>query len=790
MSSNGKPFSEKPSSQAAKEPAKSYQENPNAQQETEQAILSVPVKNYSDYEIAIESKDDYEDALFGSEDELEQALSESAESKANAPSLSSAKSELENQAIESHSVPIDFSLFLNPESQTEKQTVQLSNQPQKLTISNNGINQSPARKTIPIGEKYQLFKQQLALIAQQIEEEKAAQEQMEAEPEPTPDFNSAFATLSHKLKAKSRELSAKGLAKMGQTKAELEQYFGRTLPERSVPLDFILPIIKNNATSDGGFNESAIEKLFSSKGKNMASLFEIVDRNLEALSKTPLSSSKRIALLNTYAPLLSSKIKALIAMYERKPCNFDDEKRVNMVDYAYSAIKHLITGYKTVYSEYYHLSNLIYGPQRKHINETAFRLMDMLYLEQLLITALHLPAATGTSKTAHKLFYILSLYEPESIHQQHSSLSLEKNSSVVDLFIACQLLQHLVRNNLSSALHRPLKQYLTQYRSLISVIPLAISQRLTPCHPAQQLWISRHDADELSLINSNEPLEPDQNTIYLLVQAFFNQVKQDYVRCLKNRINNKPAILSSLPELSSEQTLLLLSSLNQSIIALEKKTAAPSFSFYQPVKLKAYSSLNTIIAYSHYDYAVKNQGIVKTSQSANNLPELPFASKSVWLCAHADSDDLFLQTTEHKLGTALDIGQLVLFINSALQDQTQNSEASESASTDSNTSSVSLEKPAYLTRITTMERRPQGKLLISAKVLSHHFTAACYLNESQVEKPCLLTVMDQQYSLFADKEEKLFSQQTVPTRFLDESDGQCHIKALTNLMPDSQQFDV
>ncbi|WP_101757048.1 hypothetical protein [Oceanicoccus sp. KOV_DT_Chl] len=447
----------------------------------------------------------------------------------------------------------------------------------KLKILNNGINQSPARKSIPLDDNANAFNNQLQLIATQIEQEKIEMAQANAKPEPavpsqspSPEKNSALSAISQKLKAKSRELSEKGKAKMEQSKAELDEYLGRTLPERTISLEFILPITKSKKDIETNFQEKEIEKLFSAKNKAIASMLEIADRELITLSKAPVSNSKRIALLNAYTPLLSEKIKSLISMFERKPCNFDDKKRATMVDHGCSALKHLITGYKQVYADVYESANIIYGPQRKTANLIAFQIMDLLYLEQLLTTSLHLPVPTGAIKTVNKIVYILSLYEPEALSHLHPSVSLENSSSVEELFIAFHLLNKLDRHTLSSGLHKHLKQYLNQHRKLVSTIPLTVTQRLDHCEPGQQLWCAAHDQEYLTQLNHTDALTPDNSMIYLQVQAFFNQVKQDYITCLKFRMHNKQQNITSLAGASTEQALLLMSKLNQSIIALEK----------------------------------------------------------------------------------------------------------------------------------------------------------------------------------------------------------------------------
>lgn len=64
--------------------SKGYEENSEDKQGLLEAAASVPIKDYSDYEITIETKDEYADALFVDESALDSALNQ-AEDERNDP---------------------------------------------------------------------------------------------------------------------------------------------------------------------------------------------------------------------------------------------------------------------------------------------------------------------------------------------------------------------------------------------------------------------------------------------------------------------------------------------------------------------------------------------------------------------------------------------------------------------------------------------------------------------------------------------------------------------------------
>lgn len=699
--------------------SKGYEENSEDKQGLLEAAASVPIKDYSDYEITIETKDEYADALFVDESALDSALNQAEDERNDPQAVNRKEAEIAEPKIEKAEVITtrDFSKLLSEQSVAGTFSPSETESPKKLGIINNRLNDSPARKTISETDKSKVFEQTLEQIVITIAQEEAHAEgetETALQPEPMSDMDgSKLSIITATLKAKGKALSQKVLAKMDQSKAELDEYLGRTLPERKLALEFILPSLKSKKDCGNTITPKKVEKLFNTKGKPLSNLFAKAEQDLAKLSKTPLSNSKRLALLDSYFPALSEKAKSLIAMIERKPSIYDDEKRASMVDGSLNSLKHLITGYKQIYANLYESANVVYGPQRKLANQVAFTLIDCLTMEQLLSVALHARVSAASIKTVNKLYHVLSHYEPQQLIIKRHAYSLAKTTTINRLFTHYQLFGVLDYLSISTAQQRLMHAYLNQHYALIRTIPLAISSRLPAITPSQQLLAIKHDTSTTALFISNETeLQAKSDTVYIFIQAFFNQVKKDYVEALKLRMNRRNKHSSpALADSPIENTLPMLSALNLSIRNIESGITRPSYTLYRAIDLKAYSGIDDIIGYNHYAYALQQKGPLQPGQPVGNLPEKPTASKSTWQCAMEDDKAIHLQTIECKLGVPMDIGRLVQFIKTI---KTASEDDKKETTTDESVLAV----------ITSIERTSQSKILVIAKIISREFTAA------------------------------------------------------------------
>ncbi|MEE8058070.1 MAG: hypothetical protein V3T17_09560 [Pseudomonadales bacterium] len=701
--------------------SKTYEGNPNSHEAVQKTVKSIPLKDYSDYEITIETKASYEDALFSDVEALDEAL-EQARNQSHSSKLAPVEPLIQEKPEE---VEYDFSEFLTADSQAGKFSAS-STKPlngSQLSVPKEGLNNSPVSIDITaVANSHESSadsdQTQELLIEEYLEVAEPQLKPSEFEPK----------TLVQKIAQKARK-------QLNKSKAEFDEYTGRSLPERELPLEFSFPPLKPKKDFDSIMTGYDIRKLFDNKGKSSHSVLKQAESDLAKVVKCHLSSSNRLSLLDAYSEPLFVVLKAVTAMFERKPSVPNDSKRLQLAEFSHASLKHLITGYKQVYAPLYEAANVLYGPQRNSANKVAFRLIDLLLLEQQLAMSIQTSLASGSVKTFNKLFTALSLYEPQLIARAQHSLSLDELSSIKAMYLRYQVGLAFNFMGVSSSLHKSLNPYIHQNLGWLKLLPLETIAKTTVA-----AWVTTHEHSEApSFLNAGETITHTQvPSVVIEVERFFNAIKKDYAECidLLGSVKKHSSIVLGTIKLPYSATLLC--ELNRLISTIENKTRTPNYSLYRPLQLKAYSGLENCIGYFDYDYALKTKKTARKGEPVKDLPPKPISTKTQWHCAMEDEANLHLQIIEEKAAIIIDIGQLILFTKPVEQDETEDQAPKDPA------------QQTLLTRVIRMERLQQGKLNIIAEIISNkisHITLRIYPKE---EIPALLAINNDKRLLITD----------------------------------------
>jgi hypothetical protein len=734
---------------------KGYQDHPDSAEELENAIESVPIKDYSDYEITIESKEHYEDALFSDLESLGKSLKqntaaekpEAAAAKVSAKS-SSNKTKKSSNNTPPQSQPIDFTSFLSPLSKAGRFSLnnELTSTAHHLKATEGGINLSPVCDDIvyeddldETEEKVSIEKPSDTTANEDIDLDFKAQSK---EPE-------AY-TFKQRLLIKAQKLQSKAKEKLDKSKNQFDEYAGISLPERLLPLEFSLAPQKPKKEFESIVSKHDIEQLFSMK-RPLISVLKRCSEELTKVQKCDLSHSNRKNILDSYLAVIPEKIQAVIASFQRKPSvPADAKKRLEVADHAGQVNKLLISGYKQLYAELYQSKNVLYGPQRKTANLIAYTLIDLLYLEQLLCTTLHTPLPTGSAKTLNKIFHALSLYEPEQIDICRYACSLDNKASVKTLFLLYQIGLAFDFNTLSSAEHKTFRNYIQHSLGLLKIV----SPTSKP--PTNLFWIIPHNNSGAGLFNDNTPLDQQFPAIIIQLNRFFNHIKQDYEECLDLMGGKGPKHSSSaLDALNINEALSLLSQLNLSVLNIEQQLKRPIYSLYNPIALVAYSGITDCAGYFNYSYT--------------NDAVKPPASKGQWLCAAEDALEIQLKTDESRVGITLDIGIPLLLIRTIEDDEGE---------------SIEQQQLAHIVRL---ERGQQGKISIVAKKIGGKVTAVKLTAIKSKEVAALICVQSEISYLLAGHEHGYWSEKTIELTFLDNTQS---IVSIDSLIATTKQIQL
>lgn len=693
---------------------KNYEENPLNENDLLNAVESVPVKDYSDYEVTVESKTHYDDALFDTGDDLDKALELVKQEKAQEAEQRQASSETETATASAKSTApqkrektYDFSAFITSQFSND---LPLNSAPLPSPVD--GINHSPVDTSLDYARAAEARQ---PLIEEIIEETETVTESEAATPEPK--------NLAEKLKLKAKQ-------QFNKSKAHFDEYIGRSLPERELPLDFTFPLQKSKKDQESSVSGYSIRKLFETKGKSTLALFKQADSDLAALCKSQMLGSSRHNLLDAYCEPLVEKLQEVISNVERKPNLTGDSKRLAVAEHSQNALKSLILGYKQVYSGYYEAANVVYGPQRNSANAVVFRLFNLLLLEAQLCFALHTHVPSSSIKAINKLFTALRLYEPLQIPKGQTSLLNGEATSIKAIYFHYQVLLALHSCNITSLLYRVLNPYLTDKLALLTLLDEENTSEDT------QQWMIPHDHNQAPSLKPLQSPASEFPATRIDVAELFYSIKRDYAHCVEHlgdeqwKPDNK-----YLAAIKPHYRITLLAGLNQLIQRQEQATITPNYSIFQPARYRSFSGLDNILSYLQFSYAIATKQAKKPGEPAQEMPEKPRPDKASWQIAREEDDLLFLQLSEAECSAQVDIGQLVLLIEvpPANNDTTTETEGDDAQ-----------EEKQLLALIEQAHRAQGNKLNLTLRKLSTQITHASLSNEQGTQAQTALLALNQQ----------------------------------------------
>lgn len=698
-------------------PAPNYDENPRDDSALKEAAATIPVKDYSDYEIEIETKTEFADALFGSDEDLDQALEQSAADKATVADQPAAETPQASAADASpepaHAGPeFDFSAFLAESS---------------LTTADD-INRSAPTPTLdvpPLTEELRLLVDEHSAEA----EAPAAEPAAETEQKPT--------SFAEKLKQKAKQ-------QFDKSRAHFDEYIGRSLPERNLPLDFTFPIQKSKKDLDGVASGYSIKKLFEDKGKSPLSVFRQADQDLAKINRCQMLGSSRHSLLDTYTESLIPRTLELITSFERKPNFAGDGKRLAIAEHCDAAIKHLILGYKQVYCGYYEAANVVYGPQRNAANAVLARLVELLLIEARLCVALHYGFPTSSVKAINKLFTAAQLYEPQLVTSPHTALADGEITSVKAMYFEFQALLVLNQSNLSPLLYRVARPYLKDKLGLLQLCPPG---SLT--QPGRQYWVIGHDHSIApKLVSGASEMAAGFSPTVIETTHFLNAIKQDFSSCLAQyRQGSWQPDNPFLAAIKPHYALNIAAALNTQVAQHEHSRPSPRFSIYQAVKMQSFTGLEGIIAHLNFSYALATKKPARKGEMVKDLPERQKADRAHWRRAKEEATTSYMQLDEADTTAQLDIGQVVLMLE--MPGEVEEGATEEKKSEDSKPEH-SGPHTTVLGLVTGLERIQGNKLNLSIDTLADNVTHATLHTTAGNERPVLLAHSGEQLLLITD----------------------------------------
>lgn len=530
-------------------------------------------------------------------------------------------------------------------------------------------------------------------------------------------------------------------------KAKFDEYFGRSLPQRTLDLEFHFTSLKTKKDFDYIVRGIDIEKAFKTKGKQPESLFKLADENLLNLSKCKMSHGNRLRLLNTYCGHLIPLYEFVMQQQYRKPNASSDEKRTAIADHACNALKHLITGYKQIYCDFYNAPNYVYGPQRNSANEIAYKLIDLIVFEQRVHAALQKPLQRTSIPTINNLYIALRSYEPDVLQTPGESIALNRQASINELFCRYQTLLTFDLLSISATLQPALYDYLQEQQHHMQIVEPANYAEL---HEAVLIvQYQQVDVPAYATKFSSESIAP----VFIKVKSLFEQLRNDLTEYEKALGKIAPIDhCQSLKTVSNLDAVSLLSTMQHAIDITEKHIKPKVYEVYRPQKIQVCGGFVQCVKYLEYHHALNKNQTLEKDEAETELPAKVELDKGKWACAAEENGFSYLQA-HTKL--ALDVGDTILLNNS-------------------NTESESLR----VARVLRVERAEKAKTNLIVEFLADQLTVVKVTRANNKLTPAILAKQDDQLKLILSADEPIHNGQRLKIKFADGQKVEFAVKAI------------
>lgn len=596
------------------------------------AAAAIPVNiDYADYEIEVEEKKSYSDAMFSDEEAVNQALTLGTLKEPTPTRVEPAKDD--KPQAKNIALCLDFSCFI-----TDKIILaDITSRKHPLRLHALGINQSFVS---PHAKNLNTFDEPLFVEVPVEEESLPVTAENLAPPK----------SLAEKIKRTALLQAEKAKLRLEQSKSHMDEYFGRTLPDRDYPLAFKFPAIKYTKEEDGKyFSEKQVEKFFALK-KNIYTLMSRAEVELERFSHTKMMSSTRLKCLDVYSLNLVEPLKSVVSLFEEKtPKSEVIEKRMQLAIDALAVIKYIVQGYKQVYTEIYESNNALYGPRRAAANKVACHILDLLCLELNLCVATRSQLAGGSIKSFNKIFYALVLYEPQMIDAQMDSKSLDQTISARALFKYYQLMVLIDGAQRPSKMNKFIRSYVKQHLSLIHLLTYGDMPSSESENCEDGYYIIDPDTADVSAPFANDRRRESNEflfaPIFINYSILFHKIQVSYAKALALGDVKKSEVLSFL---------------NDCVNVVEKRKHNVAYSLYEPISLNACTGFENSINYFLYGYQQYYKTSTRYDEQATAIVR-PVMSRTQWYCAAEDEVFLYLKIDEARCGIQFDVGMPIVF---------------------------------------------------------------------------------------------------------------------------------
>ncbi len=458
---------------------------------------------------------------------------------------------------------------------------------------------------------------------------------------------------------------------------------GIGLPARNLPLEFDLPGIGQRPKKPV-MEHSAIRQQLSGLVQANPIFLKQVSKDLLTLNYYPMQVRTRLQLLSVYVENIQIVTNSVIANCSTRMGIPEEKEKTDLLEALLKVSNQLLMGYQRIFCEIYHLSQIRYAKFRDLLALSAYRMLEILHLQQHINAILlrHLPGKSWYC--ANKIFHILAAYEnvddsfePTFTFRSDSTYSKGLEARTIkDLYVAIQLFGYVDALHFNPQDIGVVSSYLKEVAKKIQPLKtfrnysVQIDGDIKQIVDQQQCLIS-HDqntsADLLTINKSHQLLQGDSLQSYstLDLVAFAKQLEDDFISVDETQNGKTVGALGSrlLRQIDDSRRLSIITDLKRAVqFHGSYRYRSPQM---QPLDIMLYSGFADCFSFQRDKdsqrlpmRALEDQ--LATRSSVINIGQ-PGGQESHWYGMHNDEHHLVIRVVETAYTLPLQIGRLVLY---------------------------------------------------------------------------------------------------------------------------------
>ncbi|MFH0934071.1 MAG: hypothetical protein V1879_02610 [Pseudomonadota bacterium] len=438
----------------------------------------------------------------------------------------------------------------------------------------------------------------------------------------------------------------------------VRSYLGMELPERQIPLHFVLPApVTGMKLEDLGNKDTRAD--LADAAKMPQEYFKLLQSKLRFLPRVPVSSGQRLSQLDIAEQLFFPKALEQVAELAKHGGIPDSEKRQQVLDSIAEIAQAMLLSYQIVFQEYYAGDNFHYARNHGEVLHCATRILELVAFRQTVLGLRYQQMSERDWQTANATFHVMQVYEDTSapIISLGKKLNLNASyhySSLQDVFITIQLIGLVDIMSWPTHLHGFLRNYIVavsnpvQFRLDDGSSVLDRNSFIAECHGKTPLRRGRTSS---------------RSALILDCRTFLDAVRRDCMNLVASKRDRKPDLMPERFFRIQDIERYVVSDLLTRAFLMSETTVIPEQE-QKAADLRVYVGFQAVFSLlrNTFNRGDSERLVDKLAKRSALMAEDHVATtESVWFMLHQDSKMIRLRTQETQFTTSMEVGALLSY---------------------------------------------------------------------------------------------------------------------------------